>query len=801
MHWKHHLISSVAGFMLLAPSLWGAELKTFAPGSLWISGEKPVFELTGADVRFPCSWKLLDWRGNAVASGELARPGIFSLDAPLCGYYLLRAGGLEQSFGVVGDPKAIPDRENQCYAMDAHMSGFFPDYGTGAEVMRRLGVSLVRDQLYWNQASPTAPLAQDGFSRCIDAENARVIGTIQVSAHMPGWVFDEGGRELPANLAYLYRRGADLAEFYRGRVRYWQFGNEFDAGSSGLAAWEYAAALKAFALGLRSVDPKAVVVLQGCARTPLTRFSRVGFLNEMHTYADIFAFHTYDSIQSYRFRVEKVRAELEKDTGGMPIWVTENGTRTLEGNAETPSSVPGHFQHSPAQEMLIAEFIPKAQMTLQQLGVSKSFFFLLFPHEENCGKKDFGLMRRDGSIKAGGVAYAAMVRALAGKRCLGSVDSIKGVKLLVFEEPNGAKTLAYWALSTAEDAPKQKGMLPFTLPALPGTYAGCDAMGVPMSVAAKAGIVKLEAEAMVRYLFGVKTNLAIENAAWPKGVVKRKTDQELGVVLQVRLSDDFRLENGVSADLRNGVKKGDAVLVVWNFSDRDVFGTLASTSKDTVEGIPAGEIQVPAQGRKVFPLKIRIDYQNGYRKTLVVDGNFNGLPVPRAALPFFNVESFLRAAREVPLAAEPARWQKNASGWQEIFAEGEAVVFQTRFADNTDAWAYPVYRLKPGTENPAGAYGVAFEMQVEPEKMTDAILMAGGAFLPISRVSDRKWQTVIVPFGAVKTEGFDEIKIGMNFRPNMKTGTFKIRRLRLLFESEPSGSVPKGKFQFLRHRK
>ena len=98
-----------------------------------------------------------------------------------------------------------------------------------------------------------------------------------------------------------------------------------------------------------------------------------------------------------------------------PVWFTESGCR-LEGSGRLDSYMKGLKMHDPDQELLIAEFIPKMMISMQMLGVSRDFFFVLLPYNENDGKKDWGLMRRDFTVKAGFPAFATLVDQLGERR-------------------------------------------------------------------------------------------------------------------------------------------------------------------------------------------------------------------------------------------------------------------------------------------------------------------------------------------------------------------------------------------------
>lgn len=51
----------------------------------------------------------------------------------------------------------------------------------------------------------------------------------------------------------------------------------------------------------------------------------------------------------------------------MPVYLTENGS-TVDGDAERKYLLHNRYGHSAAQELQVAEFIPKTMIRMQELG-------------------------------------------------------------------------------------------------------------------------------------------------------------------------------------------------------------------------------------------------------------------------------------------------------------------------------------------------------------------------------------------------------------------------------------------------
>lgn len=97
--------------------------------------------------------------------------------------------------------------------------------------------------------------------------------------------------------------------------------------------------------------------------------------------------------------------------------------------------------------MLIAEYLPKMMVIMQFLGVSRDFFFVLPPYNESGGNKDWGLMRRDFSVKPGYAAFATLVDQLGGAVPEGEVRLGEKLRGFLYRRRDGGKTLVCWSRS------------------------------------------------------------------------------------------------------------------------------------------------------------------------------------------------------------------------------------------------------------------------------------------------------------------------------------------------------------------
>lgn len=412
-----------------------------------------------------------------------------------------------------------------------------------------------------------------------------------------------------------------------------------------------------------------------------------------------------------------------------PVWFTENGSN-MEGAGRTGSYIPGLKAHSPEQELLIAEYLPKMMVTMQSLGVARDFFFVLPPYNETGGNKDWGLMRRDFTVKPGYAAFATLVDQLGNAAPEGEVRLGDGLKGFLYRRKEGGKVLAYWCISELDTDKPRPGLSnadlkarTFALP-LSGDIRGVDLVGTPFT--AEAG--RIPATRYPAFLTGVDALRADLPFHAPQAVLRpdRESAFDKTVIFRAELSGDFQI--AVGKDCAD-VKKTPARfrLQVWNLSDREKRGTLAA-SGGSVTGIPAG-VTLPPFGKTELELAFTPELDREFKGKLRIDGVFNGRRATPLAIPCRSVTEMNSSGRkiEMPQLLDPANWRRNSAGTVTIEhdASEQAIRFTTRFPAGANRWSYPEYTLQLPQESLAGALGVAFEAKVsKPAAVQQMLLMA-----------------------------------------------------------------------------
>ena len=432
-----------------------------APSGAFLEQEPLRFTLREGFQK-ACRFQVSDVYGKTVSEGEWpdGGKGTLTLSGLPRGYYTihLSAPGSDYvdcaTFGVVSRPRR--PTPGMPYALDSAHSWCaeanpknvrFPGRGMDRviELAHRSGVGFVRDRWGWGSIEPKPTIRGRYWHFVENAQKLAVHGikTSVVYHDAPQWTKDTVS-DLPTDLVANYNFAFKSAADTRGCVGAWEFWNEEDAGFTNEPAWEYAAQLKAAALGYRNGNPDATVLNGAFCVVPWRKFTYAALENDILPYIDALNVHTYNPLKKYDEWNAEVRKLLEQyGRPDMPVWITESSTNSPR-DARRKSYMPGLFTYSPSQEAVIAEFVPKAQILMQAAGIEKDFFFVLSPYNE--GYSDWGLLRKDYSARPGYFSFATLVHELgdakSGPAVSMTVTGPDGGRRLYIGFANGAIALA-----------------------------------------------------------------------------------------------------------------------------------------------------------------------------------------------------------------------------------------------------------------------------------------------------------------------------------------------------------------------
>ena len=456
-------VISLLLFLFAGVSL-ASEVRSFSEGALLTEVECPAFEVS--DVVSEANWSIEDWRGEVRLSGVCTN-GLLVIERPLQpGYWTLAVDGAGScSFTVVTDPAKRRKVAQSPIGVDSGFSwcaspGHFSDpsfasnaYANVAAMMRLAGITETRERMSWSQVQPKKESAPDWKHYFANAELLKRNG-IRISGMFhdsPDWTQSHrNGMVVSRNLRAVYDFCRKLAMEFGDRMDVWEYWNEQDNTLSQSPVWEFMAAQKAASLGFHAAGPEVLSANGATCAGIDFGYDNGMFENDLAKYADVFNTHVYSSYAHYPTWFGFARAFLGKyGADGLPIMISECNMDD-EGPASVPTDDPKQFAHTPEQEMFVADFAAKSQIVRLMGGVWRTHFFLFGARTERNGRKDWGLLRRDGTAKPGVAAYAALTEALEGLKPLGRADVGPDAVGYLFEGPGEQKTLAYWSRSSNE---------------------------------------------------------------------------------------------------------------------------------------------------------------------------------------------------------------------------------------------------------------------------------------------------------------------------------------------------------------
>ena len=818
------LTSALGLFMAASVAALPPMLKPSATAGAYVEGESPAFTAPAAVSNL--TWALYDWKREPVAAGVWPEEGPLTLPPQAKGYYYLQARNAgtairECTFCVVPDPATRQFPADSFFGVDAALSwvgspsatvlNWYGEdsYAATLDLIRLCGVPHVRERMRWADVEPERGKFDWGrYARNVRAaekRGLRLLGMFHDAAPYAGT-----DRKTPTDMRGVH----DLCRAY-GRMggavmSGWEFWNEPDIPSFWTdACWNYAAAMKAGSLGYRAANPSAPVLNGALCHHRRGGDDALLFRNDLAKYIDVFNVHVYGNPSDYPAYFADLEGFLTRSgADGCECWITESSSN-LEGPAAEESLKPGCKAHSYVQELALAELYPKCRILMQMHGVARDYFFVFGAHSERGGSKDWGVQRRDGSVKPIFTSISAATEHLVAARLLGEKKVGDGIRLFVFVQPDGSQSVAYWSVSGLEVA---KGNISdvsgemrkcrdrrFALAVKDGTYAGSNWCGIPCRATSAAGKLELVAGRYVSYLDGL-SGLAVDMPAKPRGrrlAYAPAADEDLTVVMRADVSrEDFDLTDNKSvAELKTGRGSGRMTLHVWNLSDAAKTGRLAFGNV-TVEGVP-DELTLPAWGEARIDLRVALAADAGSSADMTVTGIFDGRKSTRLAVPLRDIDRFLDGCEIVAADADRAAyWARNDSAqkcrisWDE---REKAVRFDLEWTDpKVDRWFYPVHMFK-GEDRRRTLDGVTmleFEARLEQDKVENDVGRANlmpleppGAKLGLRWVAwtppSRQWQKVRIPLstwdGKALCTGANGFRLGFN--PRGAKVTYWIRNL------------------------
>ena len=581
-----------------------------------------------------------------------------------------------------------------------------------ADRVAETGVRHIRERIAWKQVAPEPNAWSPGHYRA-NAELWAERGIRMSDMFHDAPDYARKGERLPRDPVATFNFCRRLAEEFGDTAEMWEIWNEVDVGFTREGAWESAATMKAASLGFRAGGFRGIVAPGSFARVDRIRHDDVLYENGLADYVDVMNVHTYKTPGDYRGLFADLRGFMERHgIADRAIVLTECGTYQ-EGLAADEETLPDGRTGktlSALQEKVQEEFVVKSQILSRMEGVMRNYFFAFALIHERHGQKDWGLLRRDGSVRPAASAFAELVKEVGEGSLLGEVDVPGGlVRAFLFRMPDGSSKLVHWRRTELDD-PNGGEVASWDDDPVRGEIVLENGDSFAFQSRRRAGYAALPAGATVAI------------PARPVGSAARAEapGKDLAVVMRADLP---------TAECRLGGNKsridivGDSIhlaLEVWNLDAFEKHGRVIFTGRGSVEGLP-DEVALPPRGCVTIP----VAYRPGKEEDPIIafGGEFGGLAISPFVMPVFSLAPFARSCDvEECRIGDLARWTRNttASGYLCEWDEEEKAVrfqFDWKEGDPKDRWLFPRYSLDLPRERLDKAVLLTYEVKSAQDKV------------------------------------------------------------------------------------
>jgi beta-xylosidase len=342
-------------------------------------------------------------------------------------------------------PEPAPTWDESPFGVCTHFGQFKHKVPETLELIKRMGATWIRDELYWSNIERERNKFQ--FPEYYDAY-MKAAGELGIR---PLIIFNYANRHYDNGLAPHTEEGrqafakycVELMNRYGQICQHWEVWNEPNIGF-----WQpkpnpkdYTNLLKTVYETVKKVDPKATVVGVCTAGTDF-RFIEEVLKRDGGKFMDAISVHPYRYPRSpeatgFVDEMKRLKELLDKyGVGHLKVWLTEFG-------------YPTHITGGTPQ-WLSAAYIVRTFLWALTLPFIERLFVYDFQddgEDPTYNEFNFGLIRFDSSPKVGYAAFNTMVRMLHRKQFARQVEIADGIVCLVFSGGEGE----VWALWSSDD--------------------------------------------------------------------------------------------------------------------------------------------------------------------------------------------------------------------------------------------------------------------------------------------------------------------------------------------------------------
>jgi len=310
--------------------------------------------------------------------------------------------------------------------------GRLPD---NLDLAKLAGAELIRDEIFWGTIERTKGVFSfdEDYVGYVDEAVARgLIPLIILDYGNP--LYEGGGApDTPGKMEGWKRYVRNVVSQYKDRVKYWEVWNEFNIGmgfteeqkqlysTRSAKAELYFPLLKETYLTIKQIDPTAVVIGGVLAGVDL-EFLQVLFAKGGLQYMDALSIHPYCYPQSPEAgnllgRLDQVRNLMDQGGKRLPIWVTEIGWPTHQGDGRG------------VDEETQAAYLARMYTLFASQPDVAAVFWYDFQNDgtdPTYNEHNFGLIRQDFSLKPGYYSLSQIFRTLRGFTEVGAIKQGEG---------------------------------------------------------------------------------------------------------------------------------------------------------------------------------------------------------------------------------------------------------------------------------------------------------------------------------------------------------------------------------------
>ncbi|MDG0809101.1 S-layer homology domain-containing protein [Cohnella rhizosphaerae] len=622
-----------------------------------------------------------------------------------------------------------------------------------AKALQLSGVKWMRDRLHWASAN-SAPGVYDfsPFDPVNRAVTSKGIRTLDVYGDAPDWTHGPQDR-LPDDLTAAYRFARDSADHFGSGVSAWEIWNEPDGGFTGVneTGDQYAAFMKAMAIGYRDSAAKPAVTVAGMAGVPDDYVQTVAD-NEVFPYADTYSFHayplpygTYDTeVIPFPDNASKHLQFMDSNAAGnRNAWLTEAGITIPTGSLRELTA---------AEQQAQARYMATSAVQSLAAGVDKHFWFVM-PYYLEQGNQ-YGMFSQNNAPYAAYQAIANVTDMLGQGLYAGQVQGLpEGAEGHLFDSGHG-QVLVLWSERPATVEWASTG----------AAAQWFDLMGHGRTAETHEGKIAFEIGPDPIFI-RKDERLSVPVASFSRVAKPVYEAPELTPAQRIVLAQNYEDEARSNAKLFGAyaLKEtgGNTIgLEIYNFNDTAMEGEIRGEASGGWVLDREVETVALAPGEKktvAFSLQAGAQVRPMEKGKVSFRGSFGGDSTTVSAAYVFTGISRIQID-PLPGGGDPEQWDlqrtdaiaASGTGVIEAGSATGAVRYKYSFGE-TNQWAYPFLQVNGSTVF-AGKSGIAFKVYAEADiPQTDLKLIVnednGSRYYTLNGFSIKAgWHTYIVPF-------------------------------------------------------